>query len=120
VKARILVVEDDQIIQLDLRLSLKQLGYEVVGAVSSGEEAITKAAQLQPDLILMDIRLRGAVDGIEAASRIQSAHNLPVLYLSAQSGYELVGRVVEPRITKPFNQRTLQAGIEQALAGKKL
>ncbi len=117
-KARILVVEDDQIIQLDLRGHLKQLGYVVVGTASSGEEAITKAAQLQPDLVLMDIRLRGAMDGIEAARQIRAAREIPVIYLTAQSGGDLSANgndALFPRVTKPFKQTALQTAIESAL-----
>ncbi len=116
-KARILVVEDDQIIQLDLRRHLKQLDYAVVGTASSGEEAIAKAAQLQPDLVLMDIRLKGAMDGIEAAHQIQSARNVPVIYLTAQSGDVISSgkEMLGPRVTKPFKQTELQGAIERAL-----
>jgi CheY-like chemotaxis protein len=118
VKARILIVEDDQIIQLDLLRHLKQLDYAVVGAASSGEEAVAKATQLQPDLVLMDIRLQGAMDGIEAAHQIQSASQVPVIYLTAQSGEITTGtggKAVGPRVTKPFKQTELQRAIETAL-----
>ena len=115
-KARILIVEDDQIIQLDLLRHLKQLDYAVVGAASSGEEAVAKATQLQPDLVLMDIRLQGAMDGIEAAHQIQSASQVPVIYLTAQSGEITTGgKAVGPRVTKPFKQTELQRAIETAL-----
>jgi CheY-like chemotaxis protein len=117
-KRRILIVEDDEIIQLDLRLHLQELQYTVIGAVSSGEEAVAKAAELQLDLVLMDIRLRGQLDGIEAARQIQSAQKVPIVYLTAQSGDQLRRNRVEipePRITKPFNQTVLQATIERAL-----
>ncbi len=120
-KPRILVVEDDQIIQLDLNHYLKQLGYEVVGSAASAEEAITKAAELQPDLVLMDVRLRGSVDGIEAARLIRSERDIPVVYLTAQSGDALTGsgkQVLEPRIAKPFTQKALQAALESALRSK--
>lgn len=116
-KARILVVEDDQIIQLDLRRHLKQMDYAVVGTASSGEEAVAKAAQLEPDIVLMDIRLQGAMDGIEAAHKIQSTRNVPVIYLTAQSGDVTPSgkQVVGPRITKPFKQTELQDTIARAL-----
>jgi CheY-like chemotaxis protein len=121
-KARILVVEDDEIIQLDLRRHLKQLEYVVVGAASSGEEAVKKAAQLQPDLVLMDVRLRGAMDGIEAAHQIRSEREVPVIYLTAQSGDEMSYKgahiVLNPRVTKPFKATALQAAIENALNNK--
>lgn len=116
-KARILVVEDDQIIQLDLQRHLNRLDYEVVGTASSGEEAIANAAQLQPDVVLMDIRLYGAMDGIEAAHHIQSARRVPVIYLTAQSGdVSLSGKEIpKPRVAKPFKQIELREAIEEAL-----
>ena len=116
-KARILIVEDDQIIQLDLRLHLKRLDYDVVGTASSGEEAIAKAAQLQPDLVLMDLRLQGAMDGLEAAQKIQSARQVPVIYLTAQSGnIARDGREsLGPLVSKPFKQTELQGAIKKAL-----
>ncbi len=120
-KPSILIVEDDEIIQLDLQMHLQELEYAVVGAVSSGEEAIAKATALRPDVVLMDIRLRGALNGIEAAQSIRSTLAIPVIYLTAQSGEQLKGRgveVLEPRVTKPFNQKMLQAAIEQALGRK--
>jgi two-component system, response regulator PdtaR len=120
-KARILVVEDDQIIQLDLQRQLKQLDYAVVGTASSGEEAVAKATELQPDLILMDIRLKGTMNGIEAAHQIQSAHQVPVIYLTAQSGDVTPQdkEVLGPRVTKPFKHIELQGAIENALHGKR-
>ncbi len=117
-KPRILIVEDDEIIQLDLRLSLQDLGYMVVGSASSGVDAVSKTTELQPDLVLMDIRLRGDMDGIEAARQIQSTHNVPVIFLTAQSGNSPKregAEVPEPRITKPFTQGTLQTAITRAL-----
>ena len=120
-KTRILVVEDDQIIQFDLQRHLRQLGYEVVGAASRGDEAVAKAAALQPDLVLMDVRLRGSVDGIEAARRIQEARAIPVVYLTAQSRDDVEAGnngTLEPRIAKPFTARALGEGIERALSGK--
>jgi CheY-like chemotaxis protein len=120
-KARILVVEDDQIIQLDVCRHLAELHYQVVGSATSGEEAIKKAVQLQPDLILMDVRLRGALDGIEAARQIRSTLDVAVVYLTAQGGDERTDssdKVLQPRIAKPFTRRTLRDGIEQALNGR--
>lgn len=119
-KARILVVEDDQIIQFDLRRHLKLLGYAVAGTASSGEEAVAKAAELQPDVVLMDIRLQGEMDGIEAGHAIQSARPVPVIYLTAQSGdVTLQGKEIPgPRVSKPFKQSELQAAIERALNGQ--
>ncbi len=120
-KPKILIVEDDEIIRLDLEIQLQELGYVVIGEASSGEDAIARAASLRPDVVLMDIRLSGSLDGIEAARQIQSAHAIPVIYLTAQSGQQLRDRGAEvfgPRVTKPFNMKTLQAAIEQVLPEK--
>ena len=78
--ASILIVEDEAIVALDVRRRLVKLGYNVTSCVSSGEEAIIKAAEEQPDLVLMDIYLKGRIDGIEAASQIYTHLNIPVIY----------------------------------------
>ena len=115
---RILVVEDELIIQLDLRYQLEQLGYEVAGIASSGEDAVTQAARLQPDLILMDVRLRGAMDGVEAAREICAQRVVPVIYLTAQN-YRRIGNgdkeLLQPCLAKPFGTDDLRAAITHAL-----
>jgi CheY-like chemotaxis protein len=78
--ARILIVEDEHIIAWDLERRLTRLGYAVLGIVSSGQDAIEKALELRPDLILMDIRLPGNMDGIEAAERIRAQLQTVILY----------------------------------------
>ena len=82
-KAKILVVEDEGIIAKDIRNSLKSLGYAVLAVAFSGEEAVEKAAETHPDLVLMDIRLKEDMDGIEAAREIRARFNIPVVYLTA-------------------------------------
>jgi CheY-like chemotaxis protein len=82
---KILIVEDEQLVADDLRETLEHLGYNVPALVASGEEAISIAETLQPDLVLMDIRLEGEMDGIEASLEIQSRFNLPVVYLTANA-----------------------------------
>ena len=117
--ARILIVEDEAVVALDLRKRLTQLGYEVVETVGLGELAVQRAAQDRPDLILMDIRLRGEMDGIEAAEIIRRQLNLPVVYLTAHADEATVSRarVTEPfgYILKPFDERELRTIIEMAL-----
>lgn len=117
--AKILVVEDEKIVSKDIVNTLKRLGYFVVAAVSSGEEAIIKAADSQPDLILMDIRLKGKIDGIEAAEEIRAKHNIPVIYLTANADENTLQRakLTEPfgYIVKPFDERDLHTTIEIAL-----
>ena len=117
--ARILIVEDEAVVALDLRKRLTQLGYEVVETVGLVELAVQRAAQDRPDLILMDIRLRGEMDGIEAAEIIRRQLNLPVVYLTAHADEATVSRarVTEPfgYILKPFDERELRTIIEMAL-----
>ncbi|OQX72074.1 MAG: hypothetical protein B6D62_00020 [Candidatus Cloacimonas sp. 4484_275] len=84
-KKKILIVEDERIIAEDIKVSLKKLDYEIIGIVTTGEEAIEKAGKLKPDLILMDILLETAMDGIEAAERIQKDYDIPVIFLTAHA-----------------------------------
>lgn len=118
-KGRILVVEDERIVAKDISKRLKDLGYGVVAAVSSGEAAIETATEARPDLVLMDIQLKGSVDGIEAAEKIRSELNIPVIYLTAYADENTLQRakVTEPfgYIIKPFDERDLHAAIEIAL-----
>jgi CheY-like chemotaxis protein len=78
-KGRILIVEDESIVRLDLQQRLERMGHTVVGLASEGEEAVAKAVELKPDLILMDVRLEGEMDGIEAAGRIRERQATPVI-----------------------------------------
>lgn len=118
-KKRILVVEDETIVALDLQNSLKILGYEVVGIASTGTEAIAKAESETPDLILMDIMLKGDMDGIQAAESIHSFLDVPVIFLTACAD-ELTlnsAKVTEPfaYMIKPFEERELHSHIEISL-----
>ena len=92
--ASILIVEDESILAEDLGLSLENLGYLVRGKVSTGEEAVKLAEELRPDLILMDIKLQGDIDGIEAADQIRTRLDIPVVYLT---GYGEEDISTEPR-----------------------
>ena len=89
---RILIVEDQRLIAADLEITLKKLGYVVVGNVSSGEDAISKADQLRPELVLMDVRLHGEMDGIQAAEMIRDRFNVPVVYLTAYADEDTILR----------------------------
>ena len=115
---RILVVEDQRLIAADIENTLKKLGYVVVGNVSSGEEAISKSDQLRPELVLMDVRLRGEMDGIQAAEIIRDRFNVPVVYLTAYADEETILRAKKTTpfgyLVKPFNERELRATIEIA------
>ena len=118
-KAKILVVEDEQITAMDMQSRLKTLGYDVPALASSGEEAIQKTAETHPDLVLMDIKLKGDMDGIQAAEQIRNRFNIPVIYLTAYADEDTLQRakVTEPYsyILKPFQTRELQTNIEVAL-----
>lgn len=117
--ARILIVEDEQITAEDLRDILSELGYDVSGVVSTGADAIERAQKDPPDLALMDIRIKGAMDGTETARILRERFNIPVIYLTAHADRATLERakVAEPLgyITKPFKQLELQASIEIAL-----
>ena len=118
-KAQILIVEDERIVAKDIEYSLKTLGYKVTGIASSGEKAIQKAKDARPDLVLMDIRLKGTMDGIEAAHRLREEHSIPVVYLTAYADEGTLERakVTGPfgYILKPFNEKELCSTIEMAL-----
>jgi len=115
----ILVVEDESIIAMHIASSLKQLGYNVLAIIPTGEDAVKKAEELRPDLILMDIILKGEIDGIEATDQIQSRFDIPVVYLTAHGDEATLQRakITEPfgYILKPFKEKELHVAIEIAL-----
>ncbi|MCX9087135.1 MAG: response regulator [Candidatus Methanoperedens sp.] len=115
---QILVVEDEVIVGIDIQRRLKNLGYTVPVVVSSGKEAIAKVRENNPDLVLMDINLYGKMDGIEAASKIHSFSDIPVIYLTAYTDDKTLERakITEPYayIIKPFKDRELQINLEIA------
>ena len=117
--ARILIVEDERITAEDLRDILTDLGYDVTGSVASGAEAIAQAEQNPPDLALMDIRIKGDMDGTETARVLRERFNIPVVYLTAHADTSTLSRakLAQPLgyITKPFQEAELYAGIEIAL-----
>jgi PAS domain S-box-containing protein len=115
---RILIVEDETIVALDLRSSLEHLGYEVSGLVPSGREAIKHARTELPDLVLMDIRLQGDLDGIEAARRIRNGLDVPVVFLTAHTGDDILRQATQvgPHgyLVKPFHEDQLRSQLEVA------
>jgi PAS domain S-box-containing protein len=117
--AKILIVEDEIVVARDIHNRLSRLGYTVAGSTPLGEEAVRLAAELRPDLVLMDIRLQGAMDGVAAAEQILSRLQLPVVYLTAYADEDTLqrARVTEPfgYILKPFEERELRTVIEMAL-----
>ncbi len=116
---RILVVEDEAVIARDLQRTLAALGYTVLPPVPSGDLALAAVASMHPDLVLMDIRIQGAIDGIETAARIRDQHGSPVIYLTAHSDEATIARAKATGaygyILKPFSDRSLRSGIEVAL-----
>ena len=121
---RIMVVEDEGITSLMLQNSLKGMGYTVTSAVFSGKEAVRKAEQEKPDLVLMDIVLDGGMDGIEAAGQIHSRFSIPVVYITAYSDEKILSRIkaTEPfgYIIKPIDERELRTIVEVALYKHKM
>ena len=115
----ILIVEDEAIVAEDLANKVRQLGYAVAGTTMTGEEAVELVRQLRPSLVLMDIRLAGAMDGIAAAKAIHMECKVPVLFLTAHSDADTITRARQAEafgyILKPFNERDLRIQIEMAL-----
>ncbi|WP_445475777.1 response regulator [Methanococcoides methylutens] len=116
---RILVVEDEAIVAMVIKKRLMQLGYTVSGVAATGKDAITKVEGTFPDLVLMDIMLKGDMDGIEAAEEIRKRFSIPVVYLTAHSDENTLNRAkqTEPYgyILKPFTERDLSSNIEIAI-----
>ncbi len=115
----IMVVEDEGIVARDLSQRLTHLGYRVPAISMTGEDALKQAEAIHPDLVLMDINLRGGIDGVETASRLRQKHNVPVIYLTAYSDSSTLDRAkqTEPYgyLLKPFVEPELHAAIEVAL-----
>jgi PAS domain S-box-containing protein/diguanylate cyclase (GGDEF)-like protein len=118
-KKRILIAEDEIIIAKDLQYVLSGLGYEVLDSITTGGEAIEKAVQLKPDLVLMDIMLKGNIDGIEAVERIKQSIDVPIVYISAYADSATLKRANRTQpfgyLIKPFSESELRTTIELAL-----
>jgi CheY-like chemotaxis protein len=123
VQAKILLAEDENIVALDIKSRLIGLGYAVPAVVSSGEDAIRKTAETRPDLVLMDIKLKGEMDGIETAAQIKARFGIPVIYLTAYVDNDTMQRAkqTEPLgyVTKPYEEEDLGRSIEMALAHRR-
>ncbi len=117
---QILVVDDEPVIGKDVQRSLQALGYAVPGVASDGASALEMTRRLNPDLIIMDVRLNGELDGIETAMEIKRSYGTPVIYLTALADEETIGRAKETEpygfLLKPFNERELRSVVEMALA----
>lgn len=121
---KILIVEDENIVAKDLQKRLVNLGYDIVGIAATGEEAVKKAVATLPDLVLMDVRLKGEMSGIEAGSTLRFQYGIAIVYLSAYADNDTLKRAskTEPfgYILKPFEERELHTTIEMALYRKEL
>ncbi len=117
-KKHVLIVEDSAIVQMDVQHKLKKLGYNEISTVPSGEKAIVLCREKPPDLVLMDINLTGEIDGIQAAEEITHTHDVPILYMSAYSDDETVGRAKLTKnygfLVKPFDEKDMLTTIEIA------
>jgi len=118
--AKILVVEDEGIVSIDIRNMLKNLGYTIAGVAFLGEEAVQKAESTQPDLVLMDIGLKGDISGIEAAKTIRDRFHIPVVFLTGFADENTLTKAKEADpsgfIIKPIKEEELLATIKRALS----
>jgi len=116
---KILIAEDEKIISLDIKRILEKSGYKIVSIVNNGVDAIIKAEREKPDLILMDIKLDGAINGIEASKIILEKLNVPIVFLTALTDNETLQNAklsgTCEYLLKPFNEISLHSTIEMAL-----
>jgi CheY-like chemotaxis protein len=118
-KARVMIVEDEAIVAADLRVTLRRLGYEVANVAFSGEEAVRWIEEAQIDLVLMNIGLRGEMDGIEAAQKVRERFDIPIIYFTAYMNEERLMRAKSTApfdyIIKPYDESELVSTIEKML-----
>jgi PAS domain S-box-containing protein len=121
---KILIVEDEGVVALSLQAVLNKMGYTVVGIAITGNEAIRMVTELTPDVILMDIRIKGDMDGIQTTAKINEFSDIPVIYLTAYADDETVNRALKTRshsyLVKPYNPRELYSNIEFAIYKRRL
>jgi CheY-like chemotaxis protein len=116
--ARVLIVEDEYIVQLDLESLVEHSGHSVAGLASTGEEAVAMALDSKPDLVLMDVHLGGDIDGIEAARQITVRNGTTIIFVTAYAGLLGEGesrQMPGPCLSKPLNVSQLRAAIDEAL-----
>ena len=116
---KVLIVEDDNVILSIEKWRLSKLGYEICGSAGTGAEAMECVAHMRPDIVLMDITLKGAMDGIETASQIKKNFNIPVIFVTSHTDEEILSRAraVNPDgfVKKPFDDDSLRIAIELGL-----
>jgi hypothetical protein len=117
--ARILIVEDEGIIASHIASRLARTGYAVAGVAESSEEALARVDEVKPDLVLMDIRIKGAMDGIETTAKLRQTHDIPVIYLTAHTDQQTIDRAKVTGafgfLTKPIHHTSLATAIEMAI-----
>ena len=122
-KSRIFIIEDDAIEAMDIKINLESMGYEVLGVAGSGEDALQKLSQSKPDLVLIDIVIKGAMNGVEVAHKIKNEFDLPFIYLTSHSEETTMekAKITEPfgYVIKPFDVTELKYTIEIALTNIK-
>ena len=123
VRSKILIVEDEIIIALDLKIRLENLGYHILGIALNGEDAIKKIREKNPDLVLMDIQLNGDMDGIKVAQQIRNQYNIPFIYITGSHDNSLLDRAKQTNpigfISKPFDETEIQNAIDIHLLSEK-
>ncbi len=118
--ATIIIAEDEKIVAKDIENKLQKLGYEISAVVSTGKAVLERVSESVPDLVLMDIKLEGDMDGIEAARKLRDGYDIPVIYLTAYADKLTLGRIAETQpygyVLKPFSIKELKHRIEIALS----
>jgi len=119
VNGKLLIVEDEPIVAMDLQQEVEQLGYEVIGLAESADEALLAVEETRPDLAFMDVRIVGSMDGIQTARLLRDAYEIPVIFLTSYSDDETIARAAREMpygyLTKPFQSRELKATLQVAL-----
>ena len=120
----LMIVEDERVVAFDLKNQLQAFGYQVKATVASGEQAVQRVAEVAPDVVLMDIHLEGAMDGVQAATEIQARYQVPVIYLTAYAEDDTLLRAMASRpfgyLVKPWDTRELHATIQMALSRREV
>ena len=116
---KVLIVEDERVVAKDLALTIESMGYEVIGSAASHDEAMAICAQQEPDIVLMDIRIKGPIDGIDTAAELLERYGLHVIYLTAHADIASIDRAKRTRphayLLKPVKPGELQGAIEIAM-----
>ncbi len=119
VKTKILIVEDETIVALDIKSAVKKLGFDVTATVTNYDDAINSFKNNEPDIILMDINLKDSKDGVKTAHDIQKIKNTPIIYLTAYTDDNIINRAIETNpvgyLTKPFKREELKSTIRLGL-----